>query len=109
MSKQHSTVAAIDIPFGSKTPVDPGRIGVGAELHASCQYGVDGPLAAADAVPRGCLARNQPQADCDSTSQTAASSWNTSDTHHQWLSLKLGLLDSRQCTEEIDDHDQWRI
>ena len=88
MSKQHSTVAAIDILFGSKTPVDPGCIGVGAKLP-SCHSGVDRPLAAAAAVPRGCLARNQPQADCDSTSQTAASSWNTSDTHHQWLSLKL--------------------
>jgi len=47
-----------DIPFGSKTPVDSGRIGVGAELHASCYSGVDGPLAAA-APGSERLSRNQ--------------------------------------------------
>ena len=55
MSKQHSTAAAIDISFGTKTPLDPEHTGVGAELP-SCHSGVDGPLAAADAVPRGSVA-----------------------------------------------------
>ena len=53
----NTTAAAIDIAFGLKTPRDPWRIGVGAELP-SCHSGVDGPLAAAAPVPRGCLARN---------------------------------------------------
>jgi len=35
-----STAAVIDIPFGTKTPLDPEHIGVGAELP-SCHSGVD--------------------------------------------------------------------
>ena len=60
MSKQHSTAAAIDTAFGTKTPLDPGHIRLGTKLP-SCHSGVDGPLTAAESKP-GCPARILPMA-----------------------------------------------
>jgi len=52
MWKQHTTDAAIDMPFGTNAPIE---LAVSAELP-SCHSGVDVPLAAAEAVSRGSLA-----------------------------------------------------